>query len=90
MPSWKWYKGLVRKLPRSRSYQLSPQGYSLCVVFLKLFERIYAPLTAGLLQPVSADSKLQRRKRTQLDRLYQRVADDLDQLLNAVGVKLAA
>ena len=31
-------KGLVRKLPRSRRYQLSPQGYSLCLVFLTLFE----------------------------------------------------
>jgi hypothetical protein len=83
-------KGLIRKLPRSRSYQLSPQGYSLCLVFLKLFERIYAPLAAGLLQPIVADSKLQQRKRTQLDRLYQRVVDDLDQLLDAVGLKLAA
>jgi hypothetical protein len=83
-------KGLVRKLPRSRSYQLTRQGYSLCLVFLKLFERIYAPLTAGLLYPINGDSQLQRRKRTQLDRLYQRVADDLDQLLDAVGLKLAA
>ena len=83
-------KGLVCKLPRSRRYQLTPQGYSLCLLFLKLFERIYAPLTAGLLHPVNADTQLQPRKRTQLDRLYQRVANDLDQLLNAVGLKLAA
>jgi hypothetical protein len=83
-------KGLVRKLPRSRSYQLSPQGYSLCLVFLKLFERIYAPLTAGLLHPINGDTQLPSRKRTQLDRLYQRLADDIDQLLNAVGLRLAA
>jgi hypothetical protein len=83
-------KGLVRKLPRSRRYQLTPHGYSLCVVFLKLFERIYAPLTAGLLHPLAADRTLHQNKRTQLDRLYQRIADDLDQLLNAVGLKLAA
>jgi len=44
-------KGLVAKVPRSRRYQLLPQGYSICLVFLKLFERIYAPLTAGLLGP---------------------------------------
>ena len=25
-----------------------PQAYTICVVFLKLFERIYSPLTAGL------------------------------------------
>jgi hypothetical protein len=83
-------KHLVRKLPRSRRYQLTPQGYSLCLVFLKLFERIYAPLTAGLLDPINGDTQLRLRKRTQLDRLYQRIADDLDQLLNAVGLKLAA
>ena len=81
-------KRLVRKLPRSRRYQLSSQGYSLCVVFLKLFERIYAPLTAGLLHPITGDTK--QTKRTQLDHLYQRIADDLEQLLNAVGLKLAA
>ena len=83
-------KGLAHKLPRSRRYQLTPQGYSLCRVFLKLFERVYAPLTAGLLHPVPGDRKLQQQRQTQLDRLYQRIADDLDQLLNAVGLKLAA
>jgi len=83
-------KGLVHKLPRSRRYQLTPQGYSLCLVFLKLFERVYAPLTAGLLRPVPGDRKLQQQRQSQLDRLYQRVVDDLDQLLSAVGLKLAA
>lgn len=83
-------KGLAHKLPRSRRYQLTPQGYSLCLVFLKLFERVYAPLTAGLLHPVPGDRKLQQQRQTQLDRLYQPIADDLDQLLNAVGLKLAA
>lgn len=83
-------KGLVEKLPHSRRYHLTPHGYSICLVFLKLFERIYAPLTAGLLQPIAADSRLQQHKRTQLDRLYQRIADDLDKLLSAVGLKLAA
>ena len=83
-------KGLVHKLPRSRRYQLTPHGYSLCLVFLKLFERVYAPLTAGLLRPVPGDRKPQQQKQSQLDRLYQRVVDDLDQLLTAVGLKLAA
>ncbi len=31
------------------------KGYTICVVFLKLLERVYAPLTAGLLAPVAAD-----------------------------------
>ena len=29
------------------------RGYSIWLVFLKLFERIYAPLTAGLLSPIT-------------------------------------
>jgi hypothetical protein len=83
-------KGLAYKVAKSRRHRLTTEGYSVCLVFLKLFERIYAPLTAGLLQPVKGDSKLQQQKRSQLDRLYQRVVDDLDQLLKAVGLKTAA
>ena len=83
-------KGLALKVVQSRRHRLTQQGYSVCLVFLKLFERIYAPLTAGLLQPVKGDSKLQQQKRSQLDRLYQRVVDDLDQLWKAVGLKTAA
>jgi hypothetical protein len=83
-------KKLMEKLPHSRRYRLTTQGYSICLVFLKLFERIYAPLTAGLLRPISGDSNLQQQKRTQLDRLYQKVVDDLDKLIAAVGLKAAA
>ena len=82
-------KRLVAKLPNSRRYQLLPTGYSVCVIFLKLFERVYAPLTAGLLSPIAADARLQAKKRSQLDRLYQRVIDDLDSLVHAVGLKAA-
>jgi N-terminal domain of unknown function (DUF4140) len=82
-------KGLVEKIPHSRRYRLLPQGYSICLVFLKLFERIYAPLTAGLLSPFNADSKLHDARRSQLDRLYARVLSSLDELLFAVGLKAA-
>jgi hypothetical protein len=54
-------------------------------VLLKLFERIYAPLTAGLLSPISADARLQDKKKSRLDRLYQRVIDDLDTLVRALA-----
>ena len=82
-------KGLVAKLPNSRRYQLLPHGYSLCLLFLKLFERVYAPLTAGLLSPVSADARIHDHKRSQLDRLYHRAITDLDELVQAVGPKAA-
>jgi hypothetical protein len=82
-------KGLVEKVPHSRRYRLLRNGYSICLVFLKLFERIYEPLAAGLLQPFSQDSKLQQHKRSQLDRLYQCIVDDLDKLMDTVGLKAA-
>ena len=66
-------KELVERVPHSRRYRLLPQGYRICLIFLKLFERVYAPLTAGLLRPVTADARLPEDKRHQLDRLYQRL-----------------
>jgi hypothetical protein len=83
-------KRLVERVPHSRRYRLLPQGYRICLIFLKLFERVYAPLTAGLLSPVSADARLPEDKCHQLDRLYQRLMTDLDALLQAVGLKTAA
>ena len=83
-------KGLVERVPHSRRYRLLPHGYSICLLFLKLFERVYAPLTAGLLKPVTADSRLAEEKRHRLDRLYQRIVTDLDALLEAVGLRTAA
>jgi hypothetical protein len=82
-------KGLVEKLPRSRRYRLLPAGYRICVVFLKLFERIYAPLTAGLLHPFAGDAHLQPHRRSQLDKLYQHVVDAVDCLLRGVGLTAA-
>ena len=82
-------KGLVEKIPHPRRYRLLPNGYRICLVFLKLFERIYAPLTAGLLRPFPADKELQQHRLSQLDRLYQKVTNALDLLLHAVGLKAA-
>jgi hypothetical protein len=56
----------------------------------KLFERVYAPLTAGMLHPIPSNTQLRQHKRTKLERLYRRITEDLDKLLNAVGLKLAA
>ncbi len=83
-------KDLVEKIPRSRRYRLTAKGYSICLVYLKLFERIYAPLTAGLLAPFRGDRTLAEEKRCELDRLYQCISTDLDALLRAVGLNIAA
>ena len=83
-------KGLVERIPHSRRYRLVGKGYSICVAFLKLFEKVYAPLTAGLLAPFRGDRALPEEKRCTLDRLYQHICDGLDALLQAVGLKIAA
>jgi hypothetical protein len=83
-------KGLVERVPKSRRYRLVGKGYAICVAFLKLFEKIYAPLTAGLLAPFRGDRMLAEEKRGELDRLYQHICDGLDALLHAVGLKVAA
>lgn len=83
-------KRLVEKVDHTRRYRLLPHGYRICVLFLKLFERVYAPLTAGLLRPVATDAALAEDKRHRLDRLYQRIVTDLDALLRAVGLGAAA
>jgi len=79
-------KGLVEKLPRSRRYRLPTKGYSVCLIFLKLVDRIYAPLAAGLLSPVPGDATFPRQKRSLLDRLYQRLTAALDRLARAIGL----
>jgi hypothetical protein len=83
-------KKLVEKVPKTRRYRLIGKGYAICLVFLKLFEKIYAPLTAGLLKPFPGDRKLAEEKLAELDRLYQAVTDDLNKLVQAVGLKVAA
>jgi hypothetical protein len=43
-----------------------------------------------LLAPFRDDRILAEERRCQLDRLYQRVSNNLDALLHAVGLKIAA
>jgi len=83
-------KGLVEKIPHSQSYRLTPEGYKVCLVFLKLFERIYAPLTSGVLDPVPEDSLLPEHRRSTLDALYCAISESIDLLVQHVGLKLAS
>lgn len=82
-------KGLVEKLPHSRSYRLTAEGYQICLVYLKLFARVYAPLTQGILQPFPKDQQLAATRTSLLDRRYRTVVEALDQLVSAVGLKAA-
>ena len=82
-------KGLIEKIPHSRRYQLLPNGYQICLLFLKLFEKIYAPLTAGILQPFAGDKSVPLQRTSPLDHRYQAVVQALDNLVAAVGLKVA-
>lgn len=82
-------KGLVEKVPHSRRYRLLAHGYQVCLIYLKLFERIYAPLIAGVLAPCDGDGRLSDARTTQLDKLYSAVLTALDKLVEAVGLKAA-
>jgi hypothetical protein len=55
-------------LPNSPTLALSTSAHRICLLFLKLFENIYAPLTAGLLHPYRGDRTVdtQGRKNTRL------------------------
>ena len=82
-------KGLVQKVAGSRDYRLTPDGYRICVLFLKLFHKVYAPLAAGVLEPFPGDSLERKQRITYLDRLYRAVDQALDKLLDHVGVEKA-
>jgi hypothetical protein len=81
-------KSLVERLPKSRRYRLTKDGYRICVVYLKLFEKLYAPLTSAILAPFVSDQRL-KTKLTQLDRLYTAVSTALDALIRAIGIRAA-
>jgi hypothetical protein len=83
-------KKLVEKVEHKRRYQLTATGYRLSVVYLKLFEKVYAPLVSGASKPVSADATVPSEKTSPLDQLYLAVARALQQLLSGVGLQIAA
>jgi hypothetical protein len=83
-------KSLVVKVPKTQTYRLTPHGFRICVLFLKLFHRVYAPFTAAAVDPVPSDALLPDDRRCTLDQLYAGVDQALDQLLDHLGFSLAA
>jgi hypothetical protein len=83
-------KGLVLKVPRTQTYRLSAEGFRLCVLFLKLVQRVYGPLAAAALDPIAHDVHLPDDRRATLDRLYAGVDNAVDLLIDYLGLDLAA
>lgn len=73
-------KGLVCRRPKTQMYQLSQEGYRIGVFYLKLYQQMYAPLTAGILDPVRTDNQVLTNRQTKLDRLYVAVDKALQNL----------
>lgn len=82
-------KGLVEKIKNSRRYRVLSAGYRLSVVYLKLFRKIYAPMTAAILQPFAGDKTFPIDRTSRLDKLYLAVTTALDNLVRGVGLKAA-
>jgi hypothetical protein len=59
-------------------------------LFLTLFHRVYAPFSTAMLQPLAHAAILREDRRSALDQLYAGVDHALDQLLDHLGVSLAA
>jgi len=83
-------KGLVEKIPQSRRYRLTAEGYRISLIYLKLFHKLYAPLTAGVLHPYPGDQLLPLSRTTTLDQLYLAVGKALDNLIREIGLEVAA
>jgi hypothetical protein len=83
-------KGLVERIAGTQPYRLPPEGYRIAGLYLKLFHRIYAPVTARTLDPVPWDDRLPPERRAPLDRMYAAVDHALNQLFESIGMRLAA
>jgi hypothetical protein len=61
-------------------------GRRLAVLYLKLYQRLDAPLTAAAREPVPADHEVRNNRRSVLDRLYVAVDQALDRLATHLGL----
>lgn len=66
---------------------LHPSAEGTRASILKLFEKLYAQLTAGLPHPYRGDRLLAVDRLSQLERLYQGVVTAVDKRVTAVGLK---
>jgi len=79
-------KGLVLRHAGTQSYQVTVLGFKLGILWLKLHQRFYAPLTAGISDPQAADNRMLQSRTAKLDRLYLAVDRALDKLSDQVGL----
>jgi hypothetical protein len=83
-------KGLVERVGGTQQYRLMPAGYRVGVFYCKLYNRLYAPMTASQLAPSAADRWVAYRRRSLLDRLYAALDTALHRLSHYVGLRDSA
>jgi hypothetical protein len=79
-------KGLLSRLPKTHTYQLSEEGYGLAILYLKLYQRLYAPLTSAIRDPIPADNQVLTSRQCMLDRLYVAVDTALQKLTDCLNI----
>jgi hypothetical protein len=79
-------KGLVQRLPNRQCYELTSEGFRLAVFYSKIYHRLLAPLTTGILDPIPADNCLLNHREVKLDRLYRVLYEHLDRLTTFLGL----
>jgi hypothetical protein len=67
-------------------YRLLPNGYSIRLVLPKLFERVMPSSLPAFFREYGPMAELRVQNRSPFDRLYQRLVDDLDALIQFVGL----
>jgi hypothetical protein len=83
-------KGLVVKIEGTHRYRLTPEGFRTCVLFIKLADRLYSPLTAASTEPAShSDAELPPEKQARLDRHYASVDKAIGDLCAFLGIVAA-
>jgi hypothetical protein len=86
--SWQ-VKGMVEKIPHSRHYRLVGKGYSICLVFLKRFEKVYA-LSLLAYCHRSVETAFCQKKNAVYSTASTNTSAGLDALLRAIGLNIAA
>ena len=79
-------KGLVVRLPRSNTYQITSEGYRLAVFYSKIYHRLLTPITSGIRAPVPGDDLVLTHRLCKLDKLYQALDQQLDRLTEFIGL----
>jgi hypothetical protein len=74
------------QLEQLRQSTVSASGRRVPGLHLKLYQKLYAPLTAAIRDPVPADNQILTRRQTKLDRLYVAVDQALAHLAEHLGI----